>query len=58
MLISIKIKKAIETEEKSQKALLKMLENQEANYGSDLSKEKAEVNKTIAYYEKIIKLVG
>ncbi len=55
MLISIKIKKAIEVEAKSQQQLLKLLVNQEANYGVDLSKEKAEINKSLAYYEKVLK---
>ena len=55
MLVSIKIKKAIEVEAKSQKQLLKLLENQEANYGVDLSKEKTEINKSLAYYEKVLK---
>ena len=55
MLVSIKIKKAMEAETKNQKNLLKLLINQEANYGVDLSKEKAEVNKSIAYYEKVLK---
>lgn len=55
MLMSVKIKKAIESEEKSQKALLKLLLNQEANYGTDLTKEKAEINKTLAYYDKVLK---
>ena len=55
MLVSIKIKKAIEQEVKSQKALLKLLETQEANYSVDLSKEKGEINKSLAYYDKVIK---
>ncbi len=55
MLVSIKIKKAIEQEAKNQKQLLKLLENQEANYGVDLSKEKTEINKSLAYYEKVLK---
>lgn len=58
MLISIKIKKAIETEAKSQKQLLKLLVNQEANYGVDLSQEKAEINKSVEYYEKVLKEVA
>lgn len=58
MLISIKIKKAIETEAKSQAQLLKLLENQEANYGVDLSKEKAEINKSLEYYDKVLKEVA
>lgn len=55
MLLSLKIKKAIEGEIKSQKALLKLLVSQEANYGSNCSKEKEEINKSIAYYEKVLK---
>lgn len=58
MLISIKIKKAIETEAKSQKQLLKLLVNQEANYCVDLSQEKAEINKSIEYYDKVLKEVA
>ncbi len=58
MLVSIKIKKAIEVEAKSQKQLLKLLETQEANYGVDLSKEKAEINKSLEYYDKVLKEVA
>lgn len=55
MLVSIKIKKAIEIEKKSQQTLLKLLETQEVNYSVDLSKEKAEINKSIEYYDKVLK---
>ncbi len=55
MLISKNIKKAIETEKKSQQALLNLLIKQEANYGVDLTKEKAEINKSLAYYDKVVK---
>lgn len=55
MLISIKIKKAIESENKNQKQLLKSLENQENNYKVDLSKAKTEISKSIEYYEKVLK---
>lgn len=55
MLISIKIKKAIEAEAKAQKSLLKLLASQEANYGVDLTKQKEDINQSIAYYDKIIK---
>ena len=58
MLVSIKIKKAIEQEAKNQKQLLKLLVNQEANYGVDLSKEKAEINKSLEYYDKVLKEVA
>ena len=54
MLVSIKIKKAIESEVKTQNNLLKALENQEANYKVDFSKHKAEINKSIEYYNKIL----
>lgn len=55
MLLSIKIKKVIEAEVKSQKALLKLLVAQETNYGTDCSKEKTDINNSITYYEKILK---
>jgi len=55
MLMSIKIKKAIEAETKAQKALLKLLVNQEANYGVDLTKEKENINNSIEYYDKVLK---
>lgn len=55
MLISTKIKKVIENEIKSQKTLLKLMTNQETNYGVDLSKEKSDINKSVAYYEKVLK---
>ena len=55
MLVSIKIKKAIESEIKQQKALLKLLVAQESNYGTDYSKEKADINQSITYYEKVLK---
>ena len=55
MLISVKIKKTIEAEVKAQKALLKLLVSQENNYGVDLSKEKAEINKSLVYYDKVLK---
>ena len=54
MLVSIKIRKAIESEAKAQKNLLKSLESQEANYKVDFSKHKAEINKSIEYYNKIL----
>lgn len=53
--ISIKIKKALETEIKSQQALLKLLANQEKNYNKDLTKEKQDIETSIAYYNKVIK---
>ena len=55
MLISIKIKNDIEKEIKEQKQLLKSLEKQENNYKVDLSKEKAEINNNIEYYEEVLK---
>lgn len=55
MLISIKIKKTIETEIKNQKALLKLLVSQEQNYNVDLSEQKKDIEKSIEYYESVIK---
>lgn len=54
MLVSVKIKKAIENEVKSQKSLLKALENQEANYKVNLSKTKEDINKSIEYYNMFL----
>lgn len=53
--ISNKIIKALETEIKSQETLLKLLVSQEKNYNRDLTKEKQEIESTIAYYNKVIK---
>ncbi len=55
MLISNKLKKAIESEVKAQQTLLKLLVNQEQNYNVDCSKEKEDIEKSIAYYNKVIK---
>ena len=55
MLINKKIRNSIEAEIKAQKSLLKLLENQESNYGTDLSNEKEEIAKTIIYYDKVLK---
>lgn len=55
MLANKKILKTIETEIKSQKALLKLLETQETNYNVDLSKEKENINNTISFYERVVK---
>ena len=55
MLLSLKIKKAIESEIKVQQALKKSLELQEANYGVDLSNMKNDIDKVIAYYQDFIK---
>lgn len=54
-LISEKIKKAIESELKSQQAYLKLLESQEKYYGKDHTEEKEFVKKTIANYDKMLK---
>lgn len=54
MLVSLKIKKAIEAEVKGQKALLKLLESQEANYNSDCNEVKENVKASIDYYNKIL----
>lgn len=55
MLLSLKIKKVIESEIKIQQTLKKSLELQEANYGVDLSNMKNDIDKVIAYYQDIIK---
>ena len=55
MLLSLKIKKAIESEIKVQQALKKSLELQEVNYGVDLSNMKNDIDKVIAYYQDFIK---
>lgn len=54
MLVSEKIKKAIESEVKSQKSLLKLLEAHEKNYKVDYSEEKEEINASLNYYDKIL----
>ena len=48
MLLSLKIKKVIESEIKVQQTLKKSLELQEANYGVDLSNMKNDIDKVIA----------
>ena len=55
MLLSLKIKKVIESEIKVQQTLKKSLELQEANYGVDLSNMKNDIDKVIAYYQDFIK---
>ena len=55
MLLSLKIKKVIESEIKVQQALKKSLELQEANYGVDLSNMKNDIEKVINYYQDFIK---
>lgn len=55
MLLSLKIKKAIESEIKVQQALKKSLELQETNYNVDLSNMKNDIEKVIAYYQDFIK---
>ena len=55
MLLSLKIKKVVESEIKVQQALKKSLELQEANYGVDLSNMKNDIDKVIAYYQDFIK---
>ena len=55
MLLSLKIKKAIESEIKVQQTLKKSLELQETNYGVDLSNMKNDIDKVIAYYQDFIK---
>ena len=55
MLLSLKIKKVIESEIKVQQTLKKSLELQEANYGVDLSNMKNDIDKVISYYQDFIK---
>ena len=55
MLLSLKIKKVIESEIKVQQTLKKSLELQEANYGVDLSNMKNDIDKVINYYQDFIK---
>ena len=55
MLLSLKIKKVIESEIKVQQTLKKSLELQEVNYGVDLSNMKNDIEKVIAYYQDFIK---
>ena len=55
MLLSLKIKKSIESEIKVQQTLKKSLELQETNYGVDLSNMKNDIEKVIAYYQDFIK---
>lgn len=55
MLVSEKIKKAIESEVKAQKQLLKLLEAQEKNYKQDYAEEKQAINDSLNYYDKVLK---
>lgn len=55
MLISVKIRKSIESEVKVQKSLLKALEVQEKNYNVDLGQQKEDISKSLEYYEKVLK---
>lgn len=55
MLANKKILKSIENEIKSQKTLLKLLNNQETNYNVDLSSEIKNVIDSIAFYENVLK---
>lgn len=54
MLVSEKIKKIIKGEIKSQESFLKVLENQEKNYGLQFPKEKEETQKSIDYYKEFL----
>lgn len=54
MLLSEKIKKIITSEIKSQETLLKLLDNQEKNYHEDYSNKKEAINKSLAYYNKVL----
>lgn len=55
MLISLKIKKVIEAEIKAQKSVIKMLEAQESNYGTDVKEVVDQAKQSISYYEKVLK---
>lgn len=55
MLLSQKITKAIESEIKSLKATVKTFEKLENDYGYDYAEKKNEINKSIAYAEKVLK---
>ena len=55
MILSLKIKKAIESEIKVQQTLKKSLELQETNYNVDLSNMKNDIDKVITYYQDFIK---
>lgn len=55
MLISLKIKKAIEQEIKAQKSVVKILKNQETNYGTNVKEVVDQANNSITYYEKVLK---
>ena len=54
MLVSEKIKEIIKKEVKSQQSVIKVLENQEKEYGLQFPKEKEIINKSIEYYNKIL----
>lgn len=55
MLISLKIKKVIEAEIKAQKSVIKMLEAQESNYGTNVKEVVDQAKQSINYYEKVLK---
>lgn len=55
MLVSEKIKSAIKKEIKAQETAIKVLENQEKEYGLTFPKEKALIKESINYYNKILK---
>lgn len=55
MLVSEKIKKAIKSEVKAQQNLMKLLIEQEKNYGKDLREEKEAIEASLVYYSKILK---
>lgn len=55
MLVSEKIKRAIEIEVKAQKQLLKLLEAQEKNYKEDYGDKKEAINQSLNYYDKVLK---
>ena len=54
MLVSEKIKEIIKKEVKSQQSVIKVLENQEKEYGFQFTKEKEMINKSIEYYNKVL----
>ena len=54
MLVSEQIKEIIKKEVKSQQSVIKVLENQEKEYGFQFTKEKEMINKSIEYYNKVL----
>lgn len=53
-LVSEKVKKTIKAEIKAQESFLKLLENQEKNYGAKYQKEKEAIKQSVEYYHKVL----